>query len=144
MEHDEPPTSDFELSRVWRRMNRELNAVDDLNRYLAEVTAHVRSAIAKRQEKVDDLRQMALAYLEETGRNKIQLPDLGTVYTTTRQQVRIDETSTLEWAEREGGTFVIRKPVLDKAAIKKHLLETGEVIPGVEVENVTSVAFRSR
>lgn len=144
LEADVPPADDFELSKVWRRMNRELAAAERLSSYLAMVTAQVRSAIAARKAKAEELRGLALTYLQESGRTSVQLPDLGTIYTTTRQQVRIDEAATLAWAEEHGRNFILLEPTLDKDGLKRHVLATGEVLPGVEVESVTSVAFRSR
>lgn len=144
LEQEHQPISDFDLSRVWRRMNREQAALDELETYLAQVTSHVRASIALRKEKIAELRQLALNYLQGAGRQKVQLPDLGTVYVTARQQVRIDEAAAFAWAEREGASFLVAKPALDKDALKKHVLATGEVVPGVSVEEVTTVAFRGR
>ena len=144
-ETDEPPRDDFDLSRLWRRVRREQAAIARLKAYLARVTAHVHAAVARREERVDYAKQLTTAYFEQTGARKAALPDLGTIHLTTRRSVTIDAAAALVWAQSEAPGFVLLEPKLDRDALKQHVLDTGEVIPGVAVvEEVTTVAFRAR
>lgn len=144
LEGDEPPRNDYELSRLWRALNRQLASVDRLQAYLAQVADCVASDIARRQERIDWLREQARRYLLETRQEKVRLSDLGTVFLTSRQQVTIDADEALAWAEREAPALVTREPRLDREALRRHVLATGEVVPGVSVEEVGGITFRAR
>lgn len=140
-----PPQNDFDLSRLWRRARREQFEIDRLRRYLALVGDCVEHAMARRQERIEEIKQYTLLYLGEAGQRKAVLPDLGTVHLTTRKQVTIDAVAALAWAEAEARQFIVLEPRLDRDALKRHVVESGEVIPGVAViEEVTTVAFRPR
>lgn len=139
------PTDDFDLSRLWRRVRREQAQIDRFKRYLARVTEAVQQAIDARQRRIDEIKQLTIAYLGPGGATKAVLPDLGTVFLTRRKRVEIDAEAALAWAVAEAPHLVLREPRLDRDGFKKHLLETGEVLPGVAaVEEVTSVSFRPR
>lgn len=144
LESDEPPQSDYDLSRNWRSIRHQEREIERLKAYLVSVTEAVRAEIGRRQERISFLRDQALLYLQDAGRSKIHLPDLGTVFLSTRTKVAIDEEVAFEWAGRARCELVTLRPVLDKDALKKHVLATGEVVPGVEVTEETSVAFRAR
>lgn len=142
---DTPPQDDFDLSRLWRRVRREQAEIERLKRYLERVSAHVNDAVARREERIAFVKQLTIAYLKHAGARKAALPDLGTVGLVTRKQVAIDAALALAWAQQEARQFVLLEPKLDRDGLKRHLLETGEVIPGVAmVDTITTVAFRPR
>jgi hypothetical protein len=139
-----PPQDDFDLSRLWRRVRREQAEIDRLKRYLARVAECVNGAIARRQERIDTIKLLTHVYLDHAGVRKVSMPDLGTAYLTTRKHVGLDAAAALEWARQEARQFVLLEPRLDRDGLKKHLLATGEVIPGVAaVEEITTVAFKA-
>ena len=138
------PSDDFDLSRLWRRVRRERAAMARLKAYLARVTDHVREAIARREAQIAWVEQVTIAYLAQGRQRKAVMPDIGTIGLVTRRSVDVDAEAALAWASEEGRQFVLLEPRLDLAALKKHVLATGEVVPGVVVKEVTSVAFRPR
>lgn len=140
-----PPRDDFDLSRLWRRVRREQAEIARLKRYIERASGHVNEAIARREERIAVIKQLTIAYLEHAGARKASLPDLGTVGLVTRKQVTIDAAAAMAWAQQEARQFVLLEPRLDRDALKKHLLSTGEIIPDVAtIDEVTSVAFRPR
>lgn len=144
-EPDTPPADDFDLSRLWRRARREQAQAERLKRYLARVTEFVDAIIERRLRRVEEIKQLTIVYLAQQRVNKVVMPDLGTVHLTRRKRVDLDPAAALAWAQAEAPHLVLHEPKLDREGLKRHLLDTGEVLPGVAVvEEVTSVAFRPR
>jgi hypothetical protein len=115
--------------------------------YLEQVRQQIEADLAAGEEHLERLRSSMLAFLtEHNGGSKFNVPGLGTATTTTRTSLKIaDQEAFLAAIPHEERDKLFDRKLNNsraKAAAKAALEETGEELPGVEADRVTSLSVR--
>lgn len=146
-----PLATDADLARLSDFIAEQEAEIERLKVYREQRLAPINEAISKAEAKIADAREQAHIYLGQCRLQKINLPDVGTWFTQTRHKVVVadKEAASAEATIRGWTTFIPAKTEIDWKAIEKAATEaakakTGEVIPGVEVVAVESIAFRRK
>lgn len=95
---------------------------------------------------IEYLESLLIAFYQEERANNPKAKvstQYGAVKSRTAKKWNYDEQSVIDWAKANGKPFVRVKESLDKTALKKAFpvgvdAETGEVIPGIEIEEQTT------
>ena len=134
------PTTLYEARALMlqlQTLDREQAEQDDLFHLIQEDYSRASST---REQRRGLIRQALLAYVQTHG--KAVIPDVGTAHAQTRKPhvVIVDDQTAVKVAREldPEGTDGLWKPVVSRTGMKqraqKHLDETGEILPGCELQ----------
>ena len=131
--------ADWAVRRLLRRYsqtNEILSYIDENINKLQQFRAEL---LQRTEQKTQYLRDKLKAYtkreLEGEPERSIMLPSARlSLRKPTTKIVITDEKTALETLSKEHSEFVKIKASIDKAALKKHIKATGEIIEGVELQ----------
>lgn len=128
----------------------ELEVAEERGReYLRQCKADVEADLDTLRARVNKLTEILTLFIEdENGGEKYNVPGIGTAYMTTRRTPKIvDEEAFVGHLQNTHPLLLERlyKKTLSASEAKKHIqaaLEDGEVLPGTDVEEKTSLSVR--
>ena len=138
-------------------MLRLQNAKDALEReeeigkrVIEQVRANIEADLAPRRQEIEDCRRSIEAFIRQNGYPTFKAPGLGTAYIASRRQTRVVDLEAfrvhLRSESPEDLATLYNEPVLNKTRCKKFaenvMKETGELMPGVESEEVETLTVR--
>ena len=124
-------------------------------RVIERVRANVDADLEPRRREIEDCRRSMEAYIHQNGGAKFKAPGLGSAYLSKRKSIRVvDENSFETWIESLDETDprwdevhqAVYPAKFSAAGAKKlaeqEIKESGEVLPGIEYEEVETLNVR--
>lgn len=151
----ESPTTDEDMVALLRAYRSALRALERAQgrarEYVRQVQEEIKQDLAPMEERVEGLRRsMEIFIREANGGKKFKVPGLGSAWTRTGVNATITDLDAFDLymrgqpvGEREQ---LLDEPKLNKTKVKYYAKvakeKDGEIVPGVEVEEKTTLSVR--